>query len=250
MQALLELTAYCRQELHALSSWQLDLPLALPMALFLAGLSGSLAHCVGMCGPFVLSQVVSDAEGARTKAYGEWQRLAGAALAPYHFGRLTTYTALGALAGALTALFTSTLGFAWLSGSLLVLAAGLMIAQAIGLSLGTPSPLSAVVARLATPLSTARSSAARYGLGLVLGLLPCGLVYGALAAAGGTGSASYGALAMAAFAFGTMPALVAVGWLGLVIRRRLGGVIVWLATPLLATNAALMLVLAAQRFAA
>jgi sulfite exporter TauE/SafE len=42
---------------------------------------------------------MSDAEGARGKSYGEWQRLTGAALAPYHLGRLTAYTALGAIAG-------------------------------------------------------------------------------------------------------------------------------------------------------
>jgi sulfite exporter TauE/SafE len=216
--------------------------------LFVAGLSGSLVHCAGMCGPFVLSQVVSDATGGRVTSYGEWQRLAGAALIPYHLGRLTTYTALGAMAGAATALFAARTGFAWLSGSLLVLAAVLMILQAVGLALGATSPLAGAVARLAAPLSAASTPAARYALGLVLGLLPCGLLYGALAAAGASASAPGGALAMLAFAVGTMPALVAVGWLGLVIRRRLSGVISWLAAPLLLANAVLLMVLATQRF--
>lgn len=243
MQALAELTAFCRQELHALSAWQLGLPLAL----FIAGLAGSLVHCVGMCGPFVLAQVVSDVEGARGKSYGEWRRLAGASLVPYHLGRLTTYTALGAAAGAATALFTSSTGFAWLSSALLALAGGLMIVQALGLSLGTMSPLGGMVARLAAPLSAASGPMSRYALGLVLGLLPCGLLYGSLAAAAGTSSGADGALAMAAFAAGTMPVLVAVGWLGLMLRRWLSGVIAWLATPLLAINGALILILAAQR---
>ena len=43
---------------------------SLPVSLFLAGLAGSLVHCVGMCGPFVLGQVVSGIEGERL-AYGE-----------------------------------------------------------------------------------------------------------------------------------------------------------------------------------
>jgi sulfite exporter TauE/SafE len=246
MQGLVELSTFCRQELHALASWQLGLPLSL----FIAGLAGSLAHCVGMCGPFVLSQVVSDAGGLAGRSYGEWRRLTGAALAPYHLGRLTTYTGLGALAGATTSLFAASTGFAWLSGALLALAACLMILQALGLSLGVVSPLGAVVSRLAAPFCSGRGPGARYALGLMLGLLPCGLLYGALAAAGGTGSAAGGALAMGAFAVGTMPALVAVGWVGLVLRRQLSGVIAWLATPLLMINAVLLLVLAAQRFAA
>jgi sulfite exporter TauE/SafE len=84
----------------------------------------------------------------------------------------------------------------------------------------------------------------------VLGLLPCGLLYGALAAAAGTASAAGGALAMAAFALGTVPALIAVGWAGLIVRRRLRGVTRWIATPLLLANALLLLALASQRFQA
>jgi uncharacterized protein len=75
----------------------------LPMALFFAGVAGSLVHCAGMFGPFVFGQVMSDAERRLAAAYGEWRRLAGASLAPYHIGRLTTYTVLGAVAGMATA---------------------------------------------------------------------------------------------------------------------------------------------------
>jgi sulfite exporter TauE/SafE len=244
MEMITELTALCRQGLHELSL----LPAGLPLALFVAGLAGSLVHCVGMCGPFVLSQVVADAEHA--SGHGEWRRLAGAALAPYHFGRLTTYTILGAIAGSATALFASTTGFAWLSGALLALGAVLMILQALGLTLGATSPFAGSLARLASPLAQSRAPVARYALGLVLGLLPCGLLYGALAAAGGTASAWQGALAMMAFGLGTVPALVGVGWLGLLLRRRLRGVTVWIATPLLLANALMMLALASQRLAA
>lgn len=246
MEVIAELTALCRQGLHDLSS----LPAGLPVSLFAAGLAGSLVHCVGMCGPFVLTQVVTDVERSASRSYGEWRRLAGAALLPYHLGRLTTYTALGALAGRATALFASTTGFAWLSGTMLVVAAILMVLQALGLTLGATSPLAGVLAKLARPLSMSQRPAARYALGVVLGLLPCGLLYGALAAAGGTASATEGALAMAAFAVGTVPALIAVGWLGLVVRRQLRSVTLWVATPLLLANAVVMLALASERFAA
>lgn len=243
MDTIVDFVALCRQGLHEISA----LPAGLPLTLFAAGVAGSLVHCVGMCGPFVLAQVVSDADGARGRGYGEWQRLAGAALLPYHLGRLTTYSALGAIAGGATALFTATTGFAWLSAVLLALAAGLMLLQALGLTLGAHAPFAATVSRLAAPLSRARGPLARYAFGVVLGLLPCGLLYGALAAAAGTGAPAEAALAMAGFALGTMPALVAAGFLGVIVRRRLRGLAVWLATPLLVGNALVMLALAAQR---
>jgi sulfite exporter TauE/SafE len=60
-------------------------------------------------------------------------------------------------------------------------------------------------------------------LGLLLGLLPCGLVYGALAVAAATGSALSGALAMLAFAAGTAPALMSIGVIGRAFGVRLSG---------------------------
>jgi sulfite exporter TauE/SafE len=219
----------------------------LPASLFVVGFAGSLVHCAGMCGPFVLGQVMSDAERDVGGTYGEWRRLAGASLVPYHLGRLTTYTALGGVAGAATALFASTGLFAWLSAGLLVVAAILMVLQALGLATDIGSPLGKPLARLASPLSAAQTPWARYVLGVVLGFLPCGLLYGALAAAAGTGSARHGALAMAAFALGTVPALIAVGWGGALLRRRLRELARWVAAPLLGINALLMLALASQR---
>ena len=237
-----ELTSFCRQGLHQLD-W---LPSSLPASLFLAGLAGSLTHCVGMCGPFVLNQVIADTHPV-ARGYGEWRRLAGAALVPYHLGRLTTYVVLGALAGAVTAVFMATTGFAWLSGAMLGLGAILMVLQAFGLAAGVTSPVSGVVSRLAGPFASSSQPVDRYALGLLLGFLPCGLLYGALAAAAGTGSAPQGALAMAAFGLGTLPALVGVGWLGLILRRRLHGLTRWIAAPLLVVNATMLLMLASQR---
>lgn len=237
--------------LIALCSDGLHLPAvaaSLPLALFLAGLAGGALHCVGMCGPFVLGQVMAAADAAPLSGYGEWRRLSGAALLPYHLGRATTYTALGATAGGATALFAATTGFAWISSVLLAVAALLLIAQAAGLALGGgTTPWSAALSRLAAPLSRSRTPAGRYGLGILLGFLPCGLLYAALAAAAGTGSAAVGALAMAGFALGTVPALVAVGWGGLIMRRRMRAAASWVSAPLLVGNALLMLALASQR---
>lgn len=249
METMSRLLALCGEGLEAAATGAAGLP----VAMFLAGLAGSLIHCVGMCGPFVMGQVIADADRPGRGGYGEWQRLAGAALAPYHLGRFTTYAALGAVAGEVTSLFASTTNFRWLSGVLLVGAAVLLILQALGLSFGTGGGTGGgahqgILSRLAAPLAGATGHGARYGLGVLLGFLPCGLLYGALAAAAGTASAGRGALTMAAFALGTAPALIAVGWGGLLMRRKLNGMGRWLAAPLLAGNALVMLTLASQRF--
>lgn len=241
MDFLADAIAFCRNGIGTTAA------VALPLSLFVLGLSGSLAHCVGMCGPFVLGQVMSDVETAGG-TYSEWRRLAGAALLPYHLGRFTSYTLLGAIAGTVTALFAATPAFAWLAGALLLLAAALMLAQAAGLALGTSASLADRLAHLVSPLAQARDAAGRYALGVALGFLPCGLLYGALAAAAGTGSAAQGALAMASFSVGTMPALVAVGWGGLLMRRRVREISRSVAVPLLLANAAVMLALASERF--
>jgi sulfite exporter TauE/SafE len=240
METFSQLAALCRSTLSS-GPWA-D---GLPASLFFAGLVGGALHCAGMCGPFVLSQVMADVErtGAR---YGEWRRLTGAALLPYHLGRVTTYTTLGSVAGAATALFASTPMFSWLSGALLAIAACLMVLQALGSTRGGGT-LPHFLATLAGSLSNGRHAATRYALGVVLGFLPCGLLYGALAAAAGTASAAAGAVAMAAFALGTAPALLAVGWGGLILRRRLREGTRWIATPLLLANAGVMLALASQR---
>jgi sulfite exporter TauE/SafE len=242
MELIFELVSACRQGLAHFGSASG----ALAGPLFLAGLAGSAVHCAGMCGPFVISQVVADSRNA-IAGYGEWRRLAGAALLPYHLGRLTTYAALGAIAGASTALFASTAIFALLSGALLVLGAVLMLAQAVGFAVQAPLAAAGVLARWTRPLSSSSGPLARYALGVVLGFLPCGLIFGALGMAASTGSPFSGALAMASFGAGTIPALVVVGWGGVLLRRRWQATARWIAVPLLVFNAALMLALAGAR---
>lgn len=243
MDWVFQAVAACREGLVHLTSSS-----GLALSLFLAGLGGSALHCAGMCGPFVLGQVMSDAgKVGPGRSYGAWRRLAGAALLPYHLGRMITYTALGAVAGAATALFASTVGFGWLSGLLLLFGAIFMLTQAFGLAIGLAMPQAAVIERLAAPLVASTHPPARFALGLVLGFLPCGLIYGALGAAAGTGSPVEGGLAMAAFSLGTMPALVAIGWGGALLRRRFQYGARWFAAPLLVVSSALMIALAIQR---
>jgi uncharacterized protein len=176
----------------------------LTLALFMTGLIGSVGHCAGMCGPFVLAQV-----GARARM----QRLVGAALLPYHLGRSTTYIALGALLAAPIGLISRLDDLRWVPAMMLVGAAALFILQALrGWKLigGTaPSFLHLARGLFAQPVGVHG-----YILGLVLGFLPCGLLYAAMGAAAATGDPLAAAIGMLGFVLGTSPMLVAIGLLG------------------------------------
>jgi hypothetical protein len=68
-----------------------------------------------------------------------------------------------------------------------------------------------------------RTAARGYAVGLLWGLLPCGLVYSVLATALVSGSAPRGALVMLVFGAGTLPSLLAAGTLFPALARTRGG---------------------------
>ncbi len=218
--------------------------LPLFLLLFATGLWGSLTHCAGMCGPFVITQVDRQLERFSGPGFGRWQRLQGAALVPYHLGRATTYAALGAASGSVGGLLVEVTGLRWVLAGFLLAAALLFAIQALGLPVLRTLDVPPVLGRLAARLGHGGSGSHRYALGLALGFLPCGLLYGALAAAAAAGDAASGALAMAAFALGTVPALVMVGWGGMLLGLRRRQTLQRLTRPLLAANAVVLLVLA------
>jgi len=242
---------------HASVALDLATTFGLPLTLLLAGLLGGATHCAGMCGPFVLSQVGAGLD--RTGApYGEVRRLTGALLVPYHLGRATTYVMLGAAAGAMAG-GAATLPFmGWLPSALLALAAVIFLSQAVSRGVRLvprfagregPSRLSTAIGRLSAPFLADPRGWRGYALGLVLGLLPCGLLWGAIAAAGGAGGPVEGAVAMAAFALGTVPALVGVGYAGALFGRRFRPALAWAMPVVLLGNAAMLGVLAVRALA-
>jgi uncharacterized protein len=176
------------------------------LAAFALGLFGSL-HCVGMCGPLALALPL----GPRG-AGGRGRFVAGRAL--YQLGRVTTYTLLGAAFGLMG-------GAARLAGAQQALSVGL--GAAILLYLVLPKRVTervaswrvaaGALARLKSLIaSLVRSNhyAAQFGVGLLNGLLPCGMVYVALAGALAAPSVVESAAFMALFGLGTLPAMTAV----------------------------------------
>jgi sulfite exporter TauE/SafE len=239
-----------------------DVPL---LGLFLAGLSGSVLHCAPMCGPFVLGQAAARMARMPAARLCELRRLQGAALLPYHLGRLTTYAGLGALAGGIGVGLGQLAWFAPLSGVLLILAALLFLLHAArGLSVAVArvlpglDPAPSMLTRLLGRLTGTQAGLQGYRLGVLLGFLPCGLLYTALMVAAAGQSVPGGALAMLAFGLGTVPALVGIailgngalgiGWGRLAGLDRLHGR-PRLAPAILLANSAVLALLAWQRLA-
>ena len=173
------------------------------LASLLLGLLGSLGHCVGMCSAVV---ILFDRQSA-FKNKPSWVLV--------HTGRVTTYTILGALFGAFGEALWS---FDQLQAALSIffaLIAFYMASAFIGL---TPSPellLSSLTQSWGRAIRAFNSVSffSPYLLGLLWGLLPCGLVLTALVTAIASGSAINGAWNMLIFGIATIPSLVAVKWL-------------------------------------
>lgn len=174
-----------------------------------AGFVGS-AHCLGMCAGISGLFAV---HGTAASLRAEWPRAV-----VYNGGRIVSYAVLGAIVGgfggALAASIPRLAGpLRFATGAVIVLV-GLQVAfdlrwlRAIERMGGTLWQRLAPAARHFLPVNTAPRA---FGLGLLWGWLPCGLVYSVLLIAATSGGAANGALTMAVFGAGTLPAMLATG---------------------------------------
>lgn len=192
------------------------------------GLVSSL-HCVGMCGPIAMSiptarfnmKPAVDGSGGRTgfQTGQLWNILL------YNTGRITTYAVFGLVFGLIGRSFA---WFGWqqkisIALGLLIIAA-LIIPRLMKKQNGFTRFSNQMMARVRTALGKLLFNGhpgSVYGIGLLNGLLPCSMVYLALAGAVATGSAWDGSLFMASFGLGTVPAMAAVGYFGALITPSL-----------------------------
>ncbi len=190
------------------------------IALVSLGVLGSLGHCVGMCTPVALF--------LHRSLGGQGRGLAWA----LHAGRLTTYALLGAFVGWLGRyLFAAGTWWRGLQGVLALALALAFLYTALALW-GRVPPLESlwpaaargwrrVVQRVVTRPRGPRWLRA-YGLGLLWGALPCGLVYTAALLAATVGHPALAALGMVLFGTGTAPVLAGAGWMAGRARTREG----------------------------
>lgn len=195
--------------------------LTVVFASLLAGLAGG-AHCAGMCGGIAgaiqlknVSQPIAQpiARNTRPDARPFTRSLL------FNFGRITSYTVAGALAGGAAAfVMQDTLllrQILFTVANLMLIALGLYLA---GLWRGVlvlergGAMLWSGIKPAAARLMKAPSPGSAFALGALWGWIPCGLVYSMLVTSLASGSMANGALIMLAFGLGTLPNLLALGY--------------------------------------
>jgi len=171
---------------------------------FTLGLFGSL-HCVGMCGPLAIAFGRSDGGSLAANIYSG---------VTYNLGRTITYGLLGVLFGSMSS-FVAVADMQ----SLVSVVLGLLLLGAFLFSIDIDKQLNSlpflqrIFYQVRQHISKMYAKAQDYPsvlLGMVNGLLPCGLVYLALAGALASGGVWQGASFMMLFGLGTLPMLLAV----------------------------------------
>ena len=172
---------------------------------------GSFGHCIGMCGGIVIAYTSTKVESRWSKAKQATSHLL------YSFGRIFTYTILGALFGCLGSVAT----FSAFANGVLLVSVGLFMVLT-GLSLLGKIKFLTLVEHSLTQFSWYQNSFKKligqktlfsfFLLGMLNGLLPCGFVYFFAVTAASTTSPFWGAIVMLVFGLSTIPALFSLGF--------------------------------------
>ena len=202
------------------------------VSIVLIAFLGSFGHCIGMCGGIVLAYSSTKIDKSMKRSTQSLSHIL------YAFGRITTYTILGAFFG----FFGSVVTFSnTTSGTLLIITGLLMVVVGISL-MGKLKFLTLIEHSVSTQpwyqrnfkkLLGNNSLISFYSLGLLNGLLPCGFVYVFAITAASTASALYGAFVMFIFGISTIPAMFSLGFfVGLFKQNELRNLFVKIASIL------------------
>lgn len=184
-------------------------------AAFLMGLVGSL-HCIGMCGPLALALPVSHTN--------DGNRLLGGLI--YNAGRIITYALLGVVLG-LAGQFL--LPVAWQQTLSILIGVVILIylflpvkklTNSVGFISALNKPFLALRQAMGK-LFSQRKFSSLFSIGLLNGLLPCGLVYLAISSSFVTGDVWKGGLFMMFFGMGTLPLMLATVFFGSYMNQQI-----------------------------
>jgi len=204
----------------------LNSDLTILLSLLSLGFFGGFSHCIGMCAPFVLSQVNNKLATIPLAQFSNFEKIKNLALIPYHLGRITTYSLIGFCCSLFSENVKKITEFQSIS------ALFLFIASLTFLSLTfQQNPLKILLLKLKNKLPFKSKSLEiklfknvrlqkvlsflfknpqgfrGYLLGLILGFIPCGLLYGAFLLAAAISSPINAAFGMFLFGIATFPAL-------------------------------------------
>lgn len=176
------------------------------LAAFVMGLLGSF-HCVGMCGPIALSLPL--------KNDNDLEKFSGALF--YNLGRIITYTFFGFLFGVIgksIALFGYQQWLSITSGLLIITFT--IVPQKIA-AFKTQNFILQFFGQLRSSMEELflkKNFSSLFSIGLLNGLLPCGLIYMAAAVAVATGDVIKSMAFMAIFGLGTLPMMWSIAFFG------------------------------------
>lgn len=191
------------------------------ISLFSLGLFGGFGHCGFMCGPFVVMQVNNRLQNIKIANFSYLQKLQGLALLPYHCGRITTYSFLGFICSFLGENIRVSSNFNIVSGTLLLIASilvfNLILKNArikiplkipkITLKIAFLAQLKENLKNIINPLFQNPKGFDGYILGIILGFIPCGLLYSALIITITIENPLFAAIGMLIFGICTIPPL-------------------------------------------
>jgi sulfite exporter TauE/SafE len=179
---------------------------------------GSVGHCIGMCGGIVVAYSSTKIDQRSSYIQQTASHLA------YNFGRVTTYTLLGAIfgyVGQVVAFTPTTKGFLFLITGILMILAGLSLIGNIKFLNSAEWSISkyAWYQKSFRKLMSTSSYSSFYLLGMLNGIIPCGLVYSFAIFAASTADPISGALVMATFGLATIPALFFLGFITKLLQK-------------------------------
>lgn len=163
-------------------------------------------HCIGMCGPIAMAVPL--------KSNSSFSRIIGVLI--YNMGRVVTYTCLGTLFGILGKGFMLT---GWqnalsiISGICILLLLFIPKLSIIPVQIGFLVTFIGKLKLKIRNLFGVHTNRSLFLIGLLNGLLPCGLVYLGIIGAVATGDVMKGALFMTAFGIGTLPAMLSISFI-------------------------------------
>ncbi len=173
---------------------------------------GSLGHCIGMCGGFIVAYSSSKIDAKSSKIRQLISHLF------YSLGRITSYVLIGMLSGFLgsvVAFSKTSMGYFYFFIGIFMILMGFSLMGKIRFLTSLESSLAtnSLTKKIFSYLIHSKNIYSFYGLGMLNGFLPCGLVYFFAVSAAASGSVLWGGVTMLIFGLSTMPALLGFGYI-------------------------------------
>ncbi|MDX2083382.1 MAG: sulfite exporter TauE/SafE family protein [Rickettsiales bacterium] len=193
------------------------------LSLISLGFFGSFSHCIGMCGPFVITQIDNRLQKTSLENFSNFTKLKNLSLLSYHLGRISTYAVIGFFCSFFTKNIEDFFNFKILSAFFLFCASVIFLnlffvkksSAKSGFFKKIRLPFKSKILENVWRFFNKKISILfqdpvglkGYLLGVILGFIPCGLLYSAFLICGAITNPILAATGMILFGISTFPAL-------------------------------------------